>query len=34
MGVRALNRGLWLGFRELGIEVPFSQLDVHMDNKK
>lgn len=34
MGVRALNRGLWLGFRELGIEVPFSQLDVHMDSNK
>ncbi|MBR4627276.1 MAG: mechanosensitive ion channel [Ruminococcus sp.] len=33
MGVRALNRELFLGFRKLGVEVPFSQLDVHMDNK-
>ncbi len=29
MGARALNRGLFIGMRKLGIEVPFPQLDVH-----
>ena len=26
---RALNRGLFLGFRKLGVECPFQQIDVH-----
>ena len=26
---RALNRGLLLGFRKLGVECPFPQVDVH-----
>lgn len=26
---RALNRGLFLGFRKLGVECPFTQIDVH-----
>ena len=26
---RALNRGLFLGFRKLGVECPFPQIDVH-----
>lgn len=30
-GARILNRELLLGFRALGIEVPFPQLDVHKD---
>ena len=29
MGARALNRGLFIGMRALGIEVPFPQIDVH-----
>ncbi len=29
MGARALNRGLYVGMRGLGIEVPFPQIDVH-----
>ncbi|MBQ1821326.1 MAG: mechanosensitive ion channel family protein [Clostridia bacterium] len=29
MGARALNRGLFVGMRKLGIEVPFPQLDLH-----
>ncbi len=28
-GARILNRDLWLGFRKLGIECPFPQMDVH-----
>ena len=28
-GARILNRDLWLGFRQLGVECPFPQLDVH-----
>ena len=30
-GARLLNRDLLLGFRELGVECPFPQVDVHMD---
>ena len=26
---RVLNRDLWLGFRKLGVECPFPQVDVH-----
>ena len=29
-GARALNRELLLGFRRLGVECPFPQMDVHM----
>lgn len=29
MGTRALNRGLFVGMRKFGIEVPFPQIDVH-----
>ena len=28
-GTRILNRDLWLGFRRLGVECPFPQVDVH-----
>ena len=28
-GARVLNRDLWLGFRKLGVECPFPQVDVH-----
>ena len=28
-GARILNRDLWLGFRKLGVERPFPQVDVH-----
>ena len=28
-GARILNRDLWLGFRSLGVECPFPQVDVH-----
>ena len=28
-GARVLNRDLWLGFRKLGVECPFPQMDVH-----
>ncbi len=28
-GARVLNRDLWLGFRQLGVECPFPQMDVH-----
>ena len=28
-GARRLNRGLLLGFRSLGVECPFPQMDVH-----
>ena len=28
-GARLLNRDLLLGFRQLGIECPFPQMDVH-----
>ncbi len=28
-GARALNRALLLGFRKLGVECPFPQVDVH-----
>ena len=28
-GARILNRDLWLGFRKLGEECPFPQVDVH-----
>ncbi|MBP5632425.1 MAG: mechanosensitive ion channel family protein [Clostridia bacterium] len=30
-GMRTLNHDLFLGFRKLGIEVPFPQRDVHLD---
>ena len=30
-GARLLNHDLLLGFRSLGVEVPFPQLDVHHD---
>ena len=30
-GARLLNRDLLLGFRSLGIECPFPQIDVHPD---
>ena len=30
-GARILNHDLLLGFRKLGVECPFPQLDVHMD---
>lgn len=30
-GVRVLNHDLLLGFRRLGVECPFPQLDVHTD---
>ena len=30
-GARVLNHDLLLGFRKLGVEVPFPQMDVHMD---
>lgn len=28
-GARILNRDLLLGLRQLGVECPFPQLDVH-----
>ena len=28
-GMRILNHDLLLGFRKLGVECPFPQLDVH-----
>ena len=28
-GARVLNHDLFVGFRELGVEVPFPQIDVH-----
>ena len=28
-GARALNRALFIGFRKLGVECPFTQVDVH-----
>ena len=28
-GSRVLNRELFLGFRKVGVEVPFPQVDVH-----
>ena len=28
-GVRRLNRDLFVGFRKLGVECPFTQVDVH-----
>ncbi|MBP5230981.1 MAG: mechanosensitive ion channel [Clostridia bacterium] len=30
-GARVLNHDLLLGFRELGVECPFPQVDVHTD---
>ena len=30
-GARLLNRDLLLGFRSLGVECPFPQIDVHQD---
>jgi small conductance mechanosensitive channel len=30
-GMRALNHDLLLGFRKLGVECPFPQVDVHTD---
>lgn len=30
-GARVLNHDLFLGFRALGVEVPFPQMDVHLD---
>ncbi|MBR6897943.1 MAG: mechanosensitive ion channel [Lachnospiraceae bacterium] len=32
-GARLLNRDLLLGFRSLGVECPFPQIDVHQDRK-
>ena len=32
-GQRRLNRELFLGMRELGIECPFQQVDVHTDKE-
>ncbi|MBQ7699745.1 MAG: mechanosensitive ion channel [Clostridia bacterium] len=32
-GARLLNRDLLLGFRSLGVECPFPQVDVHQDKK-
>ncbi len=32
-GARLLNHDLLLGFRKLKVEVPFPQLDVHMDKQ-
>ncbi|MBO4697248.1 MAG: mechanosensitive ion channel [Lachnospiraceae bacterium] len=31
-GARLLNHDLLLGFRKLKVEVPFPQMDVHVDN--
>ena len=31
-GTRLLNHDLLLGFRKLGVEVPFPQVDVHTDS--
>lgn len=31
VGTRVLNHDLLLGFRKLGVEVPFPQMDVHLD---
>lgn len=28
-GARRLNRAVWLGFRKIGVECPFPQIDVH-----
>ena len=28
-GARRLNRAIWLGFRSIGVECPFPQIDVH-----
>ena len=28
-GARTLNHDLFLGFRKLGVECPFQQIDVH-----
>ncbi|MBR6922571.1 MAG: mechanosensitive ion channel [Clostridia bacterium] len=33
-GARLLNRDLLLGFRSLGVECPFPQVDVHQDTKQ
>lgn len=33
VGARLLNRELLLGFRKLGVEVPFPQMDVHLDKQ-
>lgn len=30
-GARTLNHDLLIGFKKLGVEVPFPQVDVHMD---
>ena len=30
-GARILNHDLLLGFRKLGVECPFPQMDVHFD---
>ena len=30
-GIRTLNHDLLLGFRKLGVECPFPQVDVHTD---
>ena len=30
-GARVLNHDLLLGFRKLGVECPFPQMDVHLD---
>ncbi len=31
VGMRTMNHDLLLGFRKLGVEVPFPQVDVHFD---
>ena len=28
-GIRTLNHDLLLGFRKLGVECPYPQLDIH-----
>ena len=32
-GARLLNRDLLLGFRKLGVECPYPQMDVHLDRQ-
>ena len=32
-GARLLNRDLLLGFRKLGVECPYPQMDVHLDKQ-
>ena len=32
-GARLLNHDLLLGFRKLGVECPYPQMDVHLDKQ-